>query len=1780
MSSSNVSISTGQWIVAGLFAVLCVGVLAFFVRVAEPEERKPVAAFVQTYDAAPLAAALAAPRLNAALAEIQAAGAPRGRAEGRLSGSPGCAATEALVRKHFAAAGLEVHAQTFDTVVPVTDYCEVLDARGTPLPGVTLYPFQPAGLMPTVLPEEGVRGTLLYTESTNPLDLVGKRLNGTILLNNGFNCKWTIPASMGVKAVIVKENPTEKPGDPNQPLSWDNLLTPFDAAYPRFLARGPLEKYAGQPLRLRSKTRWQTVPARNLIGVLHATKPTEEALILTAHYDAYSVVPELAPGAESAVSLAAMLNLVDALKPYAASMKRDVIFIATAGHGETLTGVSRLMEAMPPYAKISGVPALDTELAGHRQRAAFAAKGLELIVNDRVWHGDGIDFGPHWQKFDPAFRAWFEKAYVTVAGEINLEQRERFLQARLAWIRGGRPTFREGFDANTASQEARSRAENRHPLMATYLDAKAADTQAGNALSTPFYQVAANLAEGNAFDAWGYRAKMRAYLTRTRDYEARQVRACEDIAALRPLFAGYARTLTVNLALNSGGAGAMKDLSVLAGIQIPGSAVEPQGTDLRNAIAAEVPLKGEEPTFRVSSWGTRDAAGGPNDPNIHSPGNTEMESAVWFRNNMLAFTVINKGFFPPKAGTPEDTFASITGDTAAEQLLPVGRALLAMAHGKIEFKTMKPTYGNFTPATVRGGVYANAGTTSMVPNHPMGDRTFVQIYRVTGQSLPSGTRGVRQWPIIETDPYGNYCRRMLYDSLGSWGKLAVDAARFGADGRMTYYKDASPASQTIFKNEELNPQEYVMGREKAVNVALFRCTPVECYQKGNPKTLNAFARFDFLNSIGLQQPERYHFESSPNAPAVAAYLEPDCTFYVAMLDGSAANPEVQTYRAFMLNVDPRDSLRVDATDIPTSEEDLSGRGYLAADTANLTFPYFDAAASMLRTNAKRLRLQKQYHMDDAQMQESHAKAIDLLQQARKFHAQGDDVSAVNAAGRALSNAVNNHPVIRTKISNAIFGILWYLGLLVPFVFFVEKLLFGFTDIRKQLVAVGGIFVVIFALLRIFHPAFQMVNQPLMILLGFLILLLTLLVSALVTAKFQSTIRVLRRNEGYVEGADINRGGVVGTAFMLGLNNMRRRQVRTGLTCVTLIMITFMMICFTSVSTDVVETEYPTGRSHCNGLLRRDPNFVPLSDAEVNNINQIYGLRYPVAVYTWTLTNLQRQQPQNPTIEVKFTKTYGKVTDVKGVRLNSSVTMPWNEPAFSGIDKFLLTKRGWFPRPPETKDEMAAAAARGETQISYVMLPDSAARDLGISVNDVNAGHPVVDIRGEPYEVLGIFDTTALNAYTGMDGQSILPFDLNSVKSVSRNAKGAFTLPPNIERMKASQVMLVNKPPKVDGQTDYNAPMACAVLFPSSPYRLRADLPEFPGVAHREQEGLKREYLERIGEQAYYAVDGIAYYGQRTRQNINIVTGLGQWFVSIFGDKGEKSANQDVFAGLLQMLIPILIAAMTVFNTMRGSVYERKDEIYVYNAVGIAPNHIFFMFMAEACVYAVIGAMAGYLLSQITGTVLTAMHLTGGLNMDYSSIETIYASLAIVGAVLLSTILPARTAATLALPSDEVSWSVPKADGDTMTFNLPFTFNAHDRVAVVSYFYRWLDANGEGSSGAFYCATPQPTVREEKGEVTPGIETTIWLKPFDLGVSQRLRIALPTDPETGEFIAQITITRLSGTMAAWERAVMPFLTALRKQFLNWRAVTDAERTEMFDEAKTLLTTHQEREAVHV
>ena len=1733
-----------QLIVATLFVVAGLGLITFFVLFAQPPEREHRKVFERNYSEERLLSHLTETGLQEVVTGIAKAGEKPGERQiGRMTGSPGFYRTETLIRDTFVAAGLEVSTQEFEVVVPETEFCEILGADGKPLSGITLYPFAPSGLVPQNVPPEGIKARLVETESADLTLLAGNDPKQTIVLTYLDSASaWLSLAGVGVRAVVVREDEVAKAmrGDPDQVAPWVNMLGGTDIAYPRFVARGPIEKFAGQDVTIRSKVVWKTKRVRNVVGLLRGKGASREALILESYYDSSSVVPELAPGAEQSLSLAALLELAQALGPYKGELSRDVVFTATAGHAQALTGACRLMEAVETFTqKRRDYQPLEQRQAEDRRRLDYAERALALCRELARGEADAGARAKERLAQDADFRNWFEAGMKVVSGEINLDRREEVITAKLAYLRGGKPIFREGFDAQKATDEERARTENTHPLLQAYIAAQTRDNVSGNLISLPFM----TLAERAEFGAWGYLARASQYFEELREYHQQRIKEVGDTIVLRRLFSSYDRTLTLNLDLYSGGSKARNNLSLLVGIMNPGTVVEPQVTDLANAITFNVPAKGGGQLFKVIQWGSRDATGSKQYPNSISPYLTELESEVWFRCGRLAFTMANYDFYPPKACTPEDTWNGLSLSVMNQHVPAIGRSVLALAAGQVPLKTIKEDRKG-SILTLHGTLFGSAGTATMIPSHRMWPRSFVAT-AVSG--VP--TRGVNFSLVMQTSPYGEFRREFAFD-LSSWGSLVtLLAMRFDEQGRIVFINEIASGNRSVFSSSVpgTDLEATGAGTPREINLSMFRCVPVALYDQINPQTMKRFKGVSYMDS-SFSSPARSHFE------ATTAFLDPDLIFYVGLQDGAAENKELLADRAFMLNVDPK-------APIVPNESEITGAGYVATDTPLLITPMFDAAASMLRTAEKRLRLQERFGMADELMLGFHTQATQWLEEAHAKWEQKDPAAAVNAAGASAAYAINNYPVIRSRISQAVVGILWYLGLLVPFVFFAEKLLFGYTDIRKQLLATGVIFLVVFGLLRIFHPAFEIVRSSIMILLGFLILLLSLLVTMMVGGKFKQNLKDLRNKEGHVEGADISRGGVVGTAFMLGLNNMRRRKIRTGLTCGTLVLITFVMICFTSVSTDLVNVEQPTGRSSWNGLMIRDPNFRTLDENEVANIRQIYGNQYPVTVHRWLTTQLkatERGQNAEILIDREFLVNSNKV--VKRGRVNAAVEMAWNEPLFTGMDRYLITKKGWFTRPPLNRKERMAALQAGYQSKRQMMLPDTVARDLGIRPEDVDAATPVVvSLRGVEYEVQGIYDSIEMGKCIGLDGQSLLPFDVNTMQNVGVASDGTPIIPENTGRLPSSQVILVNTLPTA-GSDEAQIVANCFVLFPKVAYRVTTEGVEYPALDYRSQRKLVLGYLERIGQPAFYAIDGVSYYGSRQRER--------------------------TFAGLLELLVPILIAALTVFSTMRGSVYERRSEIYVYNAVGIAPNHVFFMFMAEACVYAVVGAVMGYILSQGTGRLLTALDMTGGMKMDYSSIETIYASLAIMGSVLLSTIIPARDAAKLAAPSDTVSWTVPKAEGDEMIFSLPFTFTAHDRVAVICYFQRWLDANGAGSSGPFFCSPPdallkfQPKAGANETELVPSVASTVWLKPYDLGVSQRMEIALPTDPETGEYVARITLTRLSGNTSGWNRTLIPFMGVLRKQFLNWRATTDAERREMFTEANRILNECVEKETRHV
>jgi hypothetical protein len=277
------------------------------------------------------------------------------------------------------------------------------------------------------------------------------------------------------------------------------------------------------------------------------------------------------------------------------------------------------------------------------------------------------------------------------------------------------------------------------------------------------------------------------------------------------------------------------------------------------------------------------------------------------------------------------------------------------------------------------------------------------------------------------------------------------------------------------------------------------------------------------------------------------------------------------------------------------------------------------------------------------------------------------------------------------------------------------------------------------------------------------------------------------------------------------------------------------------------------------------------------------------------------------------------------------------------------------------------------------------------------------------------------------------------------------------------------------------------------------------------------------------------------------------YAGIDGETFLCSAVQSTgFSGAGDLVIPILIAACIVLNTMLGSVYERTKEIGIYSSLGLAPIHIASLFIAEACVYAILGAIAGYLFGQSLSKFLNDFGLLTGLNLNYSSLSAVMSTLVIMFTVLLSVIYPAKKASEIAVPGIERRWRLPDPVDDRLDMILPFTVTGDQALGVNMFLREYLEAHADYSLGHF--STGDITLASEdtpEGEAFQ-LDLMVWLAPYDLGVSERLTLRTEPDPEEDEvFRIRAVIGRESGDESSWIRVTRNFVNMLRKQYLLWR-----------------------------
>ena len=1003
------------------------------------------------------------------------------------------------------------------------------------------------------------------------------------------------------------------------------------------------------------------------------------------------------------------------------------------------------------------------------------------------------------------------------------------------------------------------------------------------------------------------------------------------------------------------------------------------------------------------------------------------------------------------------------------------------------------------------------------------------------------------------------------------GKQEVEAYILDPDsGDIVYAPDLGNFGAKLLPN--LVP---INTHRRGCRIVVFPCVSTTIYDLVDQRYLRTLRELEVFNAVSDSTPEKYGMSKpwqqegiSATEPLALVYSEPNTRIKIGMAYGQIGK------RLLLIKAGKS------GTKNPTL---YTGDGFVVRENGSIRVTPYVVVRDMWWLDENRSSLYKRFGISSDRLDQLHQFANEHLDQAEIALTQKDYQQALKLARAAWGYESRAYPDVKKTGNDVVNGVMFYLALLIPFAYFMERLLFAFPTVHKQIIVTFAIFLVVFFFLSQVHPAFQITTTPIIILIAFIVLALTALVISIIIRKFEEQVEKIKQESSKVYKADVGRLSASAAAFSLGVSNMRKRKGRTILTCTTLVILTFTVISFTSVRTFMHpnSTNLPSVTPRYTGMLIRDQYWSPLEEPVITSIlNDMRKTQIPEKnlrlllkkqkspeEVTSIFADLRRQgalinlggesvlrvynvvAPRawyqsagtgNQSF-VQLTRTPNSMDAAPPVELATGqpktysatmlVGMTPDEPGVTGIDRYLQYGK-WFNPDDEVE---------WPTQWPYAcVLPKGMADLLGITEEDM--GKATVSVYGANFTVTGVLGIGFKDLHDN-DGEELTPVDYQLMQQQEARGGGQQGNQP----VEGELEKYIHLPPDSVAILPYNVVMNQGGTLRSVAVNMEPPPgdPAIPRAADR-LDLIMGPLMSRIALDFFVGKDRDTY---------------------LYSSIGMTS-----FSGMGNLFVPILIAALIVLNTMLGAVYERVREISIYSSVGLAPVHIAFLFLAEACVYAIIGAVLGYLLGQAVATILVKFAFLAGLTLNYSSMSTVIATIIVMIVVIGSTLYPAIKASRMAVPDIERKWKLPEPDGDEWHFDLPFTVLVEEALGLNIFMRDYFEAHADESASDFY--TDQvafgrtPVAIEGREDEAYNIGMMVWLAPYDLGVSQSIRLV--TSPVGGEeeelYKINLDVHRESGEIASWKRVNRRFLNLVRKQLLIWRTFSADVRGEFHERGR--------------
>ena len=661
-------------------------------------------------------------------------------------------------------------------------------------------------------------------------------------------------------------------------------------------------------------------------------------------------------------------------------------------------------------------------------------------------------------------------------------------------------------------------------------------------------------------------------------------------------------------------------------------------------------------------------------------------------------------------------------------------------------------------------------------------------------------------------------------------------------------------------------------------------------------------------------------------------------------------------------------------------------------------------------------------------------------------------------------------------------------MLVPFSLFFARLAGLRSGLKSALVSLF-IFSLGLVLLYFVHPGFQLASNASMVLIGVSTVIVCLGIVVQSYIEISAITSKIRQSILGSHFSEVRRTAALMSAVSISIEEMRKRKFRSILTLLSLSLLVFSMVAFTSISNIIiVHPRYGVQIIPYQGVLLRNVPWKPISYYSLERIFGMFKDKAIIVARTWLYPPRQ-----------EYTFTQQRKTFIRGFLGMSAL-----EAEVTGIDRSIING-SWF----DPHDRNAIILTKS--------LVDSLEEELGRPI----VPGSIINIWGIDLLVRGIADDKVLRSILDLDGEMLSPVDY-----LATVEPGQTELP----HLDFKFVAILPVQLTID---TFQAPiMSIAIKFnrPENILDLARDLsinldvPTYATESKPGEEGKVFVFLPRT----WLSATGFAF-----------------------------------------LSTPMAIAALTVLNLMIGAVYERRREISIYSSIGLSPMHISGLFLTEALLYAVCSSVIGYI-AGIIG--IRAMYIFGavspGFYPNYVSLVPIVAILVTCAAALLSTLYPSWKASKLSVPSLTRRWRLPTRPlGNKWDIPLPFIMSKHESAGVLMFLKEFFDMHRTEHVGRFWARdVVLDRLVTENGMVLL-LKAVLRIAPFDAGIEQKVEIRgkIPPNSEVCHF--SLYIERIYGVESIWVTSNYYFIDAVRKQFLQWRALNMEEKTKYINMAES-------------